>query len=283
MLVAPSMLVMGLIILYPVAYAIWLSLHQVDYLRPQTGRPFIGLANYGRLLGQADFWHATWVTFVYAVGTMLGSFLIGLVTALLLNEKFRGRIVARTIIILPWAVPYIAAILTWEWMLDNDYGVINYILIKSGFIVKGITWLVDPWAAMFAVLMVTVWTQYPFVTLMHLAGLQGIAPELYEAAIVDGAGALNRFRYITWPGLKGVNTAIIILLAIWSLKRFTIIYVMTGGGPVGATETLVIQTYRQAFSFYNMGYATAIGTIILLVSLTFSLVYLGVQMRRGEL
>jgi multiple sugar transport system permease protein len=281
-LVIPSLLVMGVFILYPIAYAVWLSLHRVDYLRPQLGRPFIGLANYVTILSQSDYWNATWVTLIYAASTMIFSFLIGLGTALLLNQKFRGRIVARSIIILPWAIPYIAAILTWEWIFNNDYGILNYALVQLGIVSQGITWLVDPQFAMLAVLLVTIWTEYPFVTMMHLAGLQGISPEFYEAALIDGAGALDRFWHITLPGLSKVNTIIILLLAIWSFKRFTIIYAMTGGGPVRSTETLVIQAYRQAFTFYNMGYATAIGTIILLISLAFSLIYLGIQMRRGD-
>jgi len=273
---------MGVFILYPITYSMWLSLHQVDYLRPQLGRPFIGFTNYIRILGESDFWNATWVTVVYAAGTMIFSFIIGLVTALLLNQKFKGRIFARSIIILPWAVPYIAAILTWERIFNNDYGVLNYALIQLGVISQGIAWLVDPQFAMLAVLMVTIWTEYPFVTMMHLAGLQGISPEFYEAAVIDGAGPLDLFRYVTLPGLSKVNTIVILLLAIWSFKRFTIIYAMTGGGPVRSTETLVIQAYRQAFAFYNMGYATAIGTIILLITLAFSLIYLGIQMRRGD-
>jgi multiple sugar transport system permease protein len=282
LLLSPSMAAMTLIILYPIAFSVWMSLHQVDFLRPQAGRPFIGLDNYVRLFGQASFWQAMRVTFVYTGGAMVFSFLIGLGTALLLNENFRGRALARSIVILPWAVPYVAAILTWQWMLNTDYGVINYMLRSTGLMSRAFTWLNDPAGAMVAVLAVTIWTQYPFVTLMHLAGLQGVPREPHEAAMIDGAGAWARFRNVTWPELRPVNTAIILLLAIWNFRRFTIIYVMTGGGPVQATETLVIQTYRQAFTFFNMGYASAMGTVLLVLTLAFSLVYIAVQIRQGQ-
>ncbi|MCC6147900.1 MAG: sugar ABC transporter permease [Anaerolineaceae bacterium] len=281
-MMAPAMAAMALFILYPIGYSVWLSLHRVDFLRPQAGRPFIGLQNYLKLFSDAAFWNAAQITLVYTTVAVVVSFIIGLATALLLNEQFRGRILARSIVIIPWAVPYVAAILIWKWMLNTDFGIVNYILLKFGLITEGINWLVSPVWAMVAVLIVTVWTQYPFVTMMHLAALQGIAADLQEAATIDGAGVLDRFRYVTWPGLSQVNTAAILLLVIWNFRRFTIIYTMTGGGPIRSTETLVIQTYRQAFSFYNMGYASAIGTVILGVLLAFSLIYIIIQYRTGK-
>lgn len=282
LMLAPAMVAMGLFILYPISYSVWLSLHKVDFLRPQAGRPFIGLQNYVKLFNDASFWSASQVTLVYTSIAVIASFIIGLATALLLNEQFKGRVLARSIVIIPWAVPYIAAILIWKWMLNTDFGIINYALLQLGLITEGITWLADPLWAMAAVLLVTVWTQYPFITMMHLAALQGIAAELREAATIDGAGILERFRYITWPGLSQVNTAAILLLVIWNFRRFTIIYAMTGGGPIRSTETLVIQTYRQAFSFYNMGYASAIGTVILGILLAFSLIYILIQYKTGK-
>lgn len=282
LLLAPAMAAMGLFILYPIGYSVWLSLHKVDFLRPQAGRPFIGLQNYVKLFGDPTFWNASQVTLVYTSIAVVASFVIGLATALLLNEQFRGRVLARSIVIIPWAVPYVAAILIWKWMLNTDFGIINYILIKLGLFTDGINWLVSPIWAMVAVLVVTIWTQYPFITMMHLAALQGIAVELHEAATIDGAGVLDRFRYITWPGLSQVNTAAILLLVIWNFRKFTIIYTMTGGGPMRSTETLVIQTYRQAFSFYNMGYASAIGTVILGILLAFSVIYIVLQYKTGQ-
>jgi len=282
MMMAPAMVAMALFILYPIGYSVWLSLHRVDFLRPQAGRPFIGLQNYLKLFSDASFWNAAQITLVYTTVAVVVSFIVGLATALLLNEQFRGRILARSIVIIPWAVPYVAAILIWKWMLNTDFGIVNYILLRLGLITEGISWLASPVWAMVAVLIVTVWTQYPFVTMMHLAALQGIAAELQEAATIDGAGILDRFRYVTWPGLSQVNTAAILLLVIWNFRRFTIIYTMTGGGPIRSTETLVIQTYRQAFSFYNMGYASAIGTVILGVLLAFSLIYITIQYRTGK-
>jgi multiple sugar transport system permease protein len=282
-LLMPALLTVGLVLLYPIVKNTWLSLHALDYVRPQRGQEFVGLANYRELLGSRDFWLGMQNTAVYTFGTVAGSFAIGLYTALLLNERFRMRWLARTLTILPWAVPYVAAVLIWTWIMDAEYGVLNYFLLKLGLVAQKIPWLASPAYAMAAVLIVTIWKQFPFATVMLLAGLQAIPETLYEAAQIDGASRWHRFVHITLPGLRSVTAVVLILLTIWSFRRFAVIYVMTGGGPARATETLPIQTYLEAFSNYNMGYAGSLGTVTLMISMAVTLLYLWVLPRSEEM
>jgi multiple sugar transport system permease protein len=283
LLLLPVLVTVGLVLLYPIAKNVWLSLHALDYVRPQRAQTFLGGENYQQLLASRDFWLGMWNTVVYTVGTVLGSALIGLGTAVFLNEKFRGRWLARTLTILPWAVPYVAAVLMWTWIMDAEYGVLNYLLLKTGLLDAKIPWLASPAYAMAAVLIVTIWKQFPFATVMLLAGLQAIPDALYEAAQIDGAGRWRRFVHITLPGLRSVTAVVLILLTIWAFRRFAVIYVMTGGGPARATETLPIQTYLEAFSNYNMGSAAALGTVSLLISMAITLIYLRVLPKSEEM
>ncbi len=281
LLLLPVLLTVGLVLLYPIVKNIWLSFHALDYVRPQRGQSFVGLENYRELLAARDFWLGLGNTVVYTLGTVVGSFAIGMATALLLNERFPGRWLARTLTVLPWAIPYVAAVLIWTWIMDAEYGVLNFFLVKSGLSAQKIPWLANPAYAMVAVLTVTVWKQFPFATVMLLAGLQAIPDTQYEAAHIDGAGRWHRFLHITLPGLRSVTAVVLILLTIWAFRRFTIIYVMTGGGPARATETLPIQTYLQAFSYYNMGSAASLGTVSLVISMAVTILYLWV-LPRGE-
>jgi ABC-type sugar transport system permease subunit len=283
LLLLPVLVTVGLVLLYPIVKNIWLSFHTLDYVRPQRGQPFVGLANYRELLASRDFWLGMGNTAVYTLGTVAGSFLIGLGTALLLNERFRGRWLARTLTVLPWAIPYVAAVLIWTWIMDAEYGVLNFFLVQSGLVSGKIPWLASPAYAMAAVLIVTIWKQFPFATVMLLAGLQAIPDTLYEAAHIDGAGKWRRFVSITLPGLRSVTAVVLILLTIWAFRRFAIIYVMTGGGPARATETLPIQTYLEAFRNYNMGTAASLGTVSLVISMAVTLLYLRVLPRSEEM
>lgn len=278
-LLAPVAVAVGLVLLYPIAKNVWLSFHVLDYVRPQRGQTFVGLENYREILASPDFWLGMVNTVVYTAGTVVGAFALGLATALALNERFPGRALARTLTVLPWAVPYVTAVLLWTWIMDAEYGVLNWALVRSGLVAAKIPWLADPAYAMVAVLVVTVWKQFPFVTLMVLAGLQAIPETLYEAAKIDGGGRVRRFVHVTLPGLRSVTAVVLILLTIWAFRRFTIIYVMTGGGPARATETLPVQTYLHAFSYYSMGSAASLGTLSLVISMAVTIVYLWVLPR----
>jgi multiple sugar transport system permease protein len=278
-LILPALLVLAAVLFYPIALAIYSSFFDIGMMNlgKQT---FIGLDNYLTMVRTPAFWASARVTLIYTAGVVIGAYAIGLGVAMLLNKPFRGRTIARTMIIIPWAIPNVVTVMIWNWMLDANYGVVNYLLSVLHLIDTNLQWRAQPNLAQVSVIGVTVWTTFPVALVMLLAGLQAIPRDLYEAASVDGANAWQRFRNITWPGLAPVNIVLILMLTLLAFTRVvTIIYLMTAGGPAGATETLPIQTYLQAFKFFRMGYASAIGTIVLIIAVIFSLVYLRMTSR----
>lgn len=274
LLLLPALLVLGFVLFYPIGLAIYSGFFDIGLMN--LGQPeYVGLENYRRMVETPAFWASARVTVVYTIGVVGGAYIVGLLNALLLNRAFRGRTLARTLIIIPWAVPHVVTVLIWNWMLDANYGVINYFMQTLHLIEENLRWRAMPDLAMVSVVGVTIWSVYPVALVMLLAGLQSIPRDLYEAAAVDGSNAWQRFWHITWPGLAPVNIVLILLLSLMAFTRVvTIIYLMTAGGPAGATETLPIQTYLQAFKFFRMGYASAIGTVVLVIAIIFSVIYL---------
>lgn len=279
-LMAPAALLMAGLLLYPIARGIVLSFFNTRLLRFDQGR-FIGLGNYEDLIVDPDFWNSVQVTFTYAAATVACTYAVGLGLALLLDHKMPARGLLRTLFILPWAIPEVVVVLIFVWMLDAQYGVINYVLVELSLLDQPAAWLSNSRLAFVAVVMVTTWQQFPLAMLILLAGLQTIPTEQYEAAKVDGASAWAQFRYVTMPGLRAVNVVLILLLVLNSFRRVTILYTMTGGGPARATETLSVLTYTAAFQYQKIGYASAVGTVLLLLLLGFSICYFRLT-RSGE-
>jgi multiple sugar transport system permease protein len=273
LLTLPVGVAAAVLILAPLGLGLWGSFTDAQTLNPDALTGDLTVENYAELLGDARFWDSVWATLVYSVGSVVGSLVLGLVTAVVLNRSFRGRGVARTLILLPWAVPNVVAVLIWVWMYNPQYGVADYLLTRLPFVDDGPAWLSSPTYAMIAVIIVTVWKSYPFSTLMFLAGLQGIRQDLYEAAAIDGANGWQRFRDITMPGLRSVASVVVVLVTIWSFGEFTFIFLMTEGGPARATETLVISMYQQAFRFFDASYAFAVGAVLLVISIGVAAVY----------
>lgn len=273
-LLAPAMLTMTLVILYPVLWAINLSFRRVDIYTPLIPLGPLTLHNYTRLFASADFWQSIRISVEYVIISVFVAMLIGFGTALLLNQRFRGRMLARMLVVLPWAIPSVVAANIWWWILDPSYGLLNWALLRLHIITEPINWVTSPGPALLAVSMVTVWKGYPFFVVMILAGLQSIPQDLYDAASVDGSGSLAAFRYVTVPGLHHILALATLLSVLWVFREFTYIWVLTGGGPIRATETLAIMTYRQAFGFFHMGFAAAIGVVTLLVSTIASIVFI---------
>jgi len=274
LLLGPSLALLGAVLFFPLGMAVWSSFFKIDILNI-ANRSFVGLQNYATILSSGWFHHSFVVTIIYTAVTVAGSYVIGLVFALALRRGFRGRALARTLAILPWAVPQVAAVLVWAWMLDPNYGVVNYLLLELGLLSEPVGWLQSPIGALAAVSLVTIWCTFPFACLMLLAQLETIPGTLYEAAAVDGASSWQGFRYITLPALRFINAVLVLLLTLISFTRtITIIYVMTAGGPSNATSTLPIETYLRAFKYFDLGIASALGTIVLIVAVAFSGVYL---------
>jgi multiple sugar transport system permease protein len=280
LLVAPAAVLIGVVLFYPILHGMWMSLFDIPLLGPPPR--YVGLANFSALLTRDDFQHAFRTTLVYTAGTVAGAFGIGFLVAILLNAAIFARPVARTLLLLPWAIPEVVAVLVFVWMLDFQWGVLNYLLSLTGHFPPKIGWLLSPDLALYAVITVTAWKDYPLAAVMILAGLQGIPQDLYEAARVDGATPVQEFRHITLPGLRPISAVVFLLLTLYSFKRVALIYIMTAGGPSRSTETLSILTYLEGFKFFRMGSAAAIGVTMLAVTLVFTLVYYRFTMTRAE-
>jgi multiple sugar transport system permease protein len=278
----PTALLLLAVVAYPIGHAGWMSFHQLDLLRPSPQPKYVGFENYRDMLSRPDFWQAAARTVLYTAGVSIAAFLLGLAVALLLNERFPFRRLFRAALMLPWAVPLVVSALTWKVMLDPQTGVVNALLRWVGLITRGPEWLQSADWALPAVILIDVWKDFPLATLFLLGGLQAIPIELYEAAKTDGANGWQRFRHVTWPGLLGVATILFLLQAVWIFRRFTTIYALTAGGPAKATETLVIQTYNEAFRNYELSYASTLGVLTLLVTLAFAAVYIHLLRRKGE-
>jgi multiple sugar transport system permease protein len=262
-----------LLVGYAMAQGFWQSLHASLIGRPNP--PFIGLDNYARNLRDSLFRLAIYNTVVYTVFSTLIRLVLGIGTALLLNRGFRGRGLVRGLIILPWALPAIATVLGWAWILNGSWGMLNALLRAMGLIKVNIGWLSNPKLAMPAVIAVNVWRGFPFFALTLLAGLQGIPQELYDAASVDGAGKWGQFRHVTLPGLRSVIYVVTLLGTLWSLNDFIIAWALTRGGPSYHTQVLSIFIFRTAFVGQELGRGMAAS--LLLVPIMLVLVYLLVR------
>lgn len=278
---APAVAFTVALVAFPLGRMVQLSFQEYELAQPLSRGTFVGVSHYTRLLEDRYFWRALGVTAAYTVAVTTVSFGIGLVTALALNLRLRGMAWARALLSIPWALPSAIAAIIWLLLLQSTFGVINYLLHAVGLSRGPIQWLLRPDTSLVAIIVVGIWKVFPFNMLVLLAGLQAIPAELYEAVAVDGGGRIPQFRFITWPALKYVSTVASLLTGVHAFREFEQIYILTGGGPARATETLGVQAYVQAFRFFDFGYGSAIGVVMLVVSLTsaFALVR---AMRAGE-
>jgi multiple sugar transport system permease protein len=263
-LLTPAFVLVAGLVLYPLWTVFVTSLREGRTPNvARLDRLPIGFANYARALQDEVVWQAAGRTLFFAIGVIGPAFLIGLALALLLNRDFPGRRSLRSLMLLPWAVPGVVAALAFLWMFDASYGVVNAQLRGIGITGADIAWFSNERTAPWAVLLPAIWKCFPFFVLTLLAALQSIPVALYEAAKIDGASAAQSFRYVTWPGIRGAAVLAIILQTLWVVKDFDIIFATTGGGPSRATQTLSLLIYEEAFAFFRLGSAAAIGVILL--------------------
>jgi len=264
LLVFPSLLLLALIVVFPVLYVVVLSLFRSAGSR----EVWAGLGNYGQILFRdPKFWPYLLNSLKY-VGFGVGSaFVVGLVIALSLNVIRRFRGAARVIALYAWAVPPVIASLMWKWLLNDTNGAINTILMSLRIIRNPVAWLSLPTGTMLVLSQVHAWTTIPFIMVILLAGLQTISPELYEAASIDGAGAVQKFRVITFPLLKPSVLTSVMLSSIFAFRTIDIVFTLTGGGPGEMTEMLVTYVYTTAFVSMKLGYAAALSVIMVVVSM----------------
>jgi multiple sugar transport system permease protein len=216
------------------------------------------------------------------VGVVGLSYLLGLVAGLLLNQKIRGRGIYRALLLVPWIAPPIVAYISWQWMLNDQLGTINRYLIRLGLVdpFDPIIWLADPVLAMLSVIVVGTWFRFPFMMITVLAALAAIPEELHEAASLDGANMVQRFRDVTLPLIMPVSIIAILLQAIWTFNDFALTFVLTGGGPANATTPLILMAYREAFQRFNIGYGTSLAVISMVLMLAIGTFYLRLQARQ---
>ncbi|MEO6443697.1 MAG: sugar ABC transporter permease, partial [Gemmatimonadaceae bacterium] len=241
----------------PLLFTLYVSLHDWDLL--QLNRPFVGFGNYAELARDPLFWRALGNTFIYSLYVPV-SMALALGAALVLDQPLRGMKALRALVFLPTVVSYVAIAVVWQWMFTLDYGLINYLLRLVH--LPAVDWLGNPKTALLAVMVVSAWVQLGYQMVIYLAGLQGIPGTLHEAARLDGAGAWQRFRHITLPLLRPISLYLFVTGIIWSFQVFTLVYVMTEGGPVHSTDVLVYRIYQNAWEFRRMGYASAMSWVL---------------------
>lgn len=274
----PTLIGVFLVVGYPWVYSLWMSLHDVDMaMRKWT---FVGLKNYVRVIGEPVFLDSLARTGYFTVTTVTAGIVLGLLMALVLNERFRGRGIMRSALLVPWATSSVVVGILWAWVYDGQYGILNAVLYQLGLIRDYIPWLRDGFTALNLVALAWVWHQAPLAALLLLAGLQAIPPNLYGAAKIDGASAWHRFWHITLPWLRPMLLNALILASINSIMAFDVIYVITSGGPGSATTVLSWYGYVTTFTFSRFGEGTAILYVLSLLALLLALVYIWAFYRR---
>jgi multiple sugar transport system permease protein len=255
LLLIPGVLFLLAFVAYPFFYGIYLSMQARRVSEPGT---FVGLANFVALFHDPVFWQVTSNTFLYTIVTTLFKMVGGLAMALVMNQRFHGRNLARAFLLLPFIVPTILSTVAWMWILDPTFSVVNWSLLHSGLITHNFSWLGNKHLAMVSIITVNVWRGVPFYGITLLAGLQTISPELYEAATIDGAGAFGRFRYVTLPLMKPIIFIVTMFSVIFTFADFQLIYVLTRGGPANATHVFATYAFDIAMGAGQFGQGAAI-------------------------
>jgi len=272
MLIAPTVLIFCAVIVYPLVSALYLSLFKI--FTPTLQGSFVGLGNYADLAGSPEFWRSLLNTFIWTVLTLTLQIVFGIAAALMLNQAMVFRSLARSLILFPYFVSTVVAVLVWRWLFNDLYGILNHAAMWAGLLSMPLDWLGSMPNAMISIVLVGAWKYFPFVVIAILARLQTIPEALYEAARIDGAGAWSRFTDVTLPQLREVLLVVVLLRAIWDFKEFDLIYLLTGGGPVIATQTLPLMVYTEAFGLNDMGRASAVAVAMMMVMLVFMVLYL---------
>jgi multiple sugar transport system permease protein len=269
----PAAICLGGTVFLPILKAMHMSLYRNVLFRPQEFR-FIGLGNYFRMLHDPTFWLTLKNSFIWVFWSVSLQFALGFLMALLLNAEFKGRLLIRTINLLPWIIPGVVVGLVWEYLYQPNYGPINDMLQKVGLLRVPVAWLSDPRLTMSAVVFANIWRGIPFFTIMILAGLQAIPDDIYEAATVDGASISQRFWHVTVPMLRPIIVVSTATRIIWTFNYADLIFVMTAGGPANATQITSTYTLLQAYTALDFGYAATLSVMLLVIMLVFTALYL---------
>jgi multiple sugar transport system permease protein len=268
--VVPAALTMFFLLIYPLCYGIFISFFNTNLVNRWR---FVGFANYLYTLTDGIFVQAIGRTFMFTIIVVAGHFFFGFVYALALNAKVKFRALFRALLLLPWLFPDVVVALNWKWLYNANYGLINGILLQTNLINEPIIWLSSARTAFIAVLITCIWKGYPLIMIQILAGLQVISHDLYEAAAIDGCNKAQQFRHVTLPGLKPVLTVTLILDTVWWFKHFTMVNLLTEGGPGNATMIASIEIYKRAFQYFEWGPAAAGAGIVFIICAIIGVVY----------
>src|SRR5919201_3468248 len=277
--VLPMAIMVVALVAYPFGYAIYLSMTRKDVGVPPV---WVGLENYLKLTWDGFFRRAVVNSFVFTFGSVAVKLLLGIAMALVLSSRIRWRSFWTGVLLIPWVAPTVVTALNFLWIYDYSLGVLNYLLVRVFRILpQGVGWLSEPGMAMASVVAVNIWRGFPFFGISFLAGMKAIPAELYEAASVDGANAVQRFRNVTLPGIRNILVIVVLLSTIWTFNDFQIVYILTKGGPGGTTMVMPVFTYETAFGAQRLGEAIAVA-LYLLPPLALSIVVLARYMRKGR-
>jgi trehalose/maltose transport system permease protein len=267
----PTLVAMGLVAGWPLARTFWFSFTDAN-LTDLAASQFVGLESLRTVLEDPDWWTTVWTTFRFAGVSVLLETVLGMIIALALNAKFRGRALLRAAVLVPWAIPTVVSARMWGWMFSDSYGVINAILMKVGLITEPMAWTADPGLSFAAVVAVDVWKTTPFMALLILAALQMLPDEMYEAARIDGAGPIRTFFQVTLPMVKGPLLVAIIFRILDALRVFDVFFVLTGGG----TETMPMAGYarQRMFEYQEIGVGSASASLLFALIALFTAVYM---------
>lgn len=271
-LLLPSILLVGAFIIYPLLNGLRLSFTNASPLR--ANERWVSTRNFAKLLADNDFWEIVFNSVLIIGVSIFVALVIGFLFALMLNSRLRGTGVFRGAVFQVWIVPWIAVTILWGWLFNSDFGIVNFTLQNLGFLKQPVNWLADPTLAQIVVILAFGWRTIPFMMVVSLAALEGIPEELLEAAAIDGASYLKRLHFITLPLVRNVMLTAGLLQAVRMFQEITLPWVLTQGGPVNATTTLSLYTYKLAFQRWDFGLASAVGTLWLLFITLFALVYM---------
>jgi ABC-type sugar transport system permease subunit len=275
-LILPAVLLLGVIIVYPTLRGIQLAFYEVSLLNPENMR-FVGLQNFAQIARDTAFHEALWHTVLLTTVAVSLQYLLGLGLALALKEKVPGAGFFRSVSMITWVLPVIVMVIIFRFLVQNGFGPVNIILAKLG--METTYWFGEPGVAFPLIVLMHVWRNVPFYAIALMASMKSIPDTQYEAARLDGAGPLQRFRYITLPQISYVSMIMIVLHVIFTFNNFDIVYLSTGGGPLGNTEVMATYIYKQAFEQYALGYGASMALVMLVIMMVFTVVYVNLEAR----
>lgn len=281
-LLAPLLIVLAAVAVFPIVYSFCTSLYDVNLARPLR-RPFVGFDNYLQMLGEPRIQIALWRTAVYTVVTVVGTTLAALAVALFLNETFRGRRILAILLLVPWATPSVVNGLMWKWIYDSNYGVLNGLLSALGLIDNYRIWLADPDKTLYLIANAAIWKQMPLSAILLLVTMKSIPEDLYKAARVDGANVLQRFLHVTLPALRPGLMLVLVYETMISVRHFDLFMLLTQGGPGNASSTLSWQIYVETFRSLHFGTGSALAYILAFVTLILGYLMIRLGWRRGTI